>query len=130
MTEKITIKSGRLFNNGRFVIKGKDGYCFIKGKKFVYSKLFEHVKSKTNPSPDDLIIPEPKEKKKRVGYTSNHRKRPVIVSCRCGHESMEFESQTEAAKYIGVSRSFLTSVATGKKHTAMGYIVKYKNTEN
>lgn len=127
--DRLEIKSGRLYNRNKLIRKDENGYCFLGEKKFVYQKLFEHIKRITNPEPEKLVaktkvkVRVPKIRK-RKNYTANHRKKKVVVSCPCGSCVERFESHTAAAKYLKVSRSFVSNVVSGRKKTVHGFFVK------
>lgn len=118
--DRLEIKSGRLYNRNKLIRKDEKGYCFLGEKKFVYQKLFEHIKRTTNPAPERLVA----KTRNRGNYTANHRKKRVVVSCPCGNCVERFESHTAAAKYLKVSRSFVSNVVSGRKKSIHGFFVK------
>ncbi len=126
---------------GTEIMPGPDGICQIDSKRFVFSKLFEHVKKigngsviniksrrkfirnrkvkKENPVKKNYYKP---RTKRLIEEMNEHRRQRIIARNKNGVLIGEFKSHTEAAKILGINRGNIGSVIRGERKSAGGYI--------
>ena len=134
---QLQVRGGKiLYRDGDEIIPDESGICHIGKRRFVYTKLYAYVsentfeldvpKKKSRFSEKRVMKKAPLPKPKRI-KTNAHRRVSLIARRTDGSAMQEFESQTQAAIELGVQRSNISLVLTGKRSHTNGYTFERKN---
>lgn len=139
---QLQVRGGKILDrDGDEIVPDESGICHIGKRRFVYTKLYAYVsentfeldvpkkksrRSKRKVSEKRVMKKAPLPKPKRI-KTNAHRRVALIARRTDGSGVQEFESQTQAAIELGVQRSNISLVLTGKRSHTNGYTFERKN---